>query len=96
MTVTTPNPARPATRTVPRAVRIAPVGLEGLLALPEPANGIVLFAHGSGSSRFSPRNTYVAEALQSAGLATLFVEILFVFIIRRRFAGAQGEAVTST
>lgn len=76
MTVTTPNPARPATRTVPRAVRIAPVGLEGLLALPEPANGIVLFAHGSGSSRFSPRNTYVAEALQEAGLGTLLFDLL--------------------
>lgn len=76
MTVTTPNPARPVTRTEPCAVRIAPMGLEGLLALPEPANGIVLFAHGSGSSRFSPRNTYVAEALQEAGLATLLFDLL--------------------
>lgn len=76
MTVTTPNPARLATRTAPCAVRIAPMGLEGLLALPEPANGIVLFAHGSGSSRFSPRNTYVAEALQEAGLGTLLFDLL--------------------
>lgn len=76
MTVTTPNPSRPATRTAPHAVRIAPMGLDGLLCLPEPAAGIVLFAHGSGSSRFSPRNTYVARALQEAGLATLLFDLL--------------------
>jgi len=63
-------------RVVPRAIRIAPTGLEGLLSLPEPAIGIVLFAHGSGSSRLSPRNKYVAEALQSAGLATLLFDLL--------------------
>ncbi len=63
-------------RLVPRAVRIAPLGLEGLLSLPEPARGIVLFAHGSGSSRFSPRNTHVAAALQAAGLATLLFDLL--------------------
>jgi alpha-beta hydrolase superfamily lysophospholipase len=44
--------------------------------MPEPARGIVLFAHGSGSSRFSPRNNYVAEALQAAGLATLLFDLL--------------------
>lgn len=60
----------------PRPVRIAPIGLEGLLAVPEAAGGIVLFAHGSGSSRLSPRNTYVAEALQDAGLATLLFDLL--------------------
>lgn len=72
MTVTTQNP----THTVPCAVRIAPMGLEGLLSLPKAASGIVLFAHGSGSSRLSPRNTYVAEALQAAGLATLLFDLL--------------------
>ena len=72
MKVTTQNPAH----IVPCAVRIAPMGLEGLLSLPKAASGIVLFAHGSGSSRLSPRNTYVAEALQTAGLATLLFDLL--------------------
>jgi len=44
--------------------------------LPKGAEGIVLFAHGSGSSRFSPRNRYVAEVLQKAGLATLLMDLL--------------------
>lgn len=60
------------------AVRI-PVGgvvLEGDLAQPAPAAGVVLFAHGSGSSRHSPRNRYVAGVLQEAGLATLLVDLL--------------------
>ena len=61
-----------------RAVRVAagPVSLEGDLSLPESARGLVLFAHGSGSSRFSPRNRYVARLLNSAGLATLLVDLL--------------------
>jgi dienelactone hydrolase len=50
--------------------------LEGDLALPPDARGVVLFAHGSGSSRHSPRNRYVAEQLQAAGLATLLVDLL--------------------
>lgn len=58
------------------AVRIGPIGLDGLLCLPEQAEGIVLFAHGSGSSRLSPRNTYVAQALHEAGLATLLFDLL--------------------
>lgn len=57
-------------------VRISPVGLDGILDLPRPADGIVLFAHGSGSGRFSPRNNYVAAALRSAGLATLLFDLL--------------------
>jgi putative phosphoribosyl transferase len=58
-------------------VTLPPFGGEGLLGLPaEPARGIVLFAHGSGSSRLSPRNTFVAEALQRAGLATLLFDLL--------------------
>lgn len=46
------------------------------LILPEKATGIVLFAHGSGSSRFSPRNRYVAELLQQGGLGTLLFDLL--------------------
>ena len=50
--------------------------LEGTLILPENAGGVVLFAHGSGSSRFSPRNNYVAEILNDAGFATLLLDLL--------------------
>jgi dienelactone hydrolase len=50
--------------------------LEGSLVVPGGASGLVLFAHGSGSSRFSPRNRYVASVLQSVGLATLLIDLL--------------------
>jgi putative phosphoribosyl transferase len=50
--------------------------LEGNLNIPNEAKGIVVFAHGSGSSRFSPRNRFVAEKLQSYGLATLLLDLL--------------------
>lgn len=50
--------------------------LEGLLTLPAAAQGIVLFAHGSGSSRFSPRNRFVAEILVHAKLGTLLMDLL--------------------
>ena len=50
--------------------------LEGSLVLPQGATGIVLFAHGSGSSRHSPRNRFVAEVLQEAGLGTLLIDLL--------------------
>ena len=52
------------------------VSLEGMLDLPENASGVVLFAHGSGSSRLSPRNTYVASVLQQAGIGTLLFDLL--------------------
>ena len=52
------------------------VTLEGNLSLPKGAGGIVLFAHGSGSSRHSPRNRYVARLLNQAKLATLLVDLL--------------------
>lgn len=52
------------------------VELEGNLVIPDHATGIVLFAHGSGSSRHSPRNRYVAGVLQQAGLATLLIDLL--------------------
>ena len=59
-------------------VRIAmePITLEGNLAVPLDARGIVVFAHGSGSSRFSPRNRFVSTYLQSEGLATLLCDLL--------------------
>ena len=57
-------------------VPAAPVTLEGNLTLPERVRGVVLFAHGSGSSRFSPRNRYVARWLNEAGLATLLIDLL--------------------
>lgn len=50
--------------------------LEGNLCIPEHAGAVVLFAHGSGSSRFSPRNRHVAQALHKAGLATLLFDLL--------------------
>jgi putative phosphoribosyl transferase len=50
--------------------------LEGTLSLPSNPLGIVLFAHGSGSSRHSPRNQFVARSLNNAGLATLLVDLL--------------------
>lgn len=52
------------------------VHIEGLLELPENARGIVLFAHGSGSSRHSPRNNYVARILHSGGMGTLLLDLL--------------------
>jgi dienelactone hydrolase len=50
--------------------------LEGNLVIPANPHGIVLFAHGSGSSRHSPRNRYVASSLQHAGIATLLMDLL--------------------
>jgi putative phosphoribosyl transferase len=52
------------------------VRLAGQLTIPRHAKGVVLFAHGSGSSRLSPRNQFVAEALQNAGLGTLLFDLL--------------------
>jgi len=52
------------------------VQLKGNLALPEAAQGVVLFAHGSGSSRFSPRNNFVAGELFNAGIGSLLIDLL--------------------
>ncbi len=60
----------------PVRIKIDAVTLEGVLGLPEQGKGVVIFAHGSGSSRFSPRNTYVARVLQQAGLGTLLFDLL--------------------
>jgi len=61
-----------------RAVRITAgrTALDGDLALPEDARGVVLFAHGSGSSRHSSRNRYVAQELRRSGLGTLLMDLL--------------------
>jgi len=58
---------------------LMPVGdvtLDGELQIPQNATGVVLFAHGSGSSRFSPRNQFVARVLREAGLGTLLFDLL--------------------
>jgi len=52
------------------------VALDADMAVPEPATGVVPFAHGSGSSRHSPRNRYVAGELQASGLATVLADLL--------------------
>jgi putative phosphoribosyl transferase len=69
----------PARRRSVREVRI-PIGsageIVGDLKVPEPARGLVVFAHGSGSSRHSPRNRHVAAALNEHGLATLLLDLL--------------------
>ena len=61
-----------------REVRVSagPVTLEGSLGIPNSAGGVVLFAHGSGSGRHSPRNRYVARVLREANLATLVIDLL--------------------
>ena len=60
----------------PVRITTGAVELEGDLCVPEHAAGVVLFAHGSGSSRHSPRNRYVAQVLQQGGLATLLMDLL--------------------
>jgi putative phosphoribosyl transferase len=70
--VTSMNPT--TTRELP--IPIGTTTLQGVLRVPRGARGIVLFAHGSGSGRLSPRNTYVAERLSKAGLATLLFDLL--------------------
>jgi pimeloyl-ACP methyl ester carboxylesterase len=65
-----------ATTETPLAIDVGGVTLQGDLALPPDATGLVVFAHGSGSSRHSPRNRHVAGQLQSAGLGTLLFDLL--------------------
>jgi putative phosphoribosyl transferase len=59
-----------------RSIEIPPLGLGGTLSVPAQARGLVVFVHGSGSSRFSPRNVAVAAALNEAGFATLLFDLL--------------------
>ena len=60
----------------PVKVSAGKVTLEGILGVPKSARGVVLFAHGSGSGRHSPRNRYVAEVFRKVGLATLLIDLL--------------------
>src|SRR5262249_45424797 len=64
------------TQTMPVEIAIGPVVLAGDLTMPAHARGVVLFAHGSASSRFSPRNRFVADVLQASSLATLLIDLL--------------------
>jgi putative phosphoribosyl transferase len=73
--VTRPH-SREASALTAREVEIGPLGLAGTLHLPASASALVLFAHGSGSSRFSPRNMAVANALNARGIATLLFDLL--------------------
>jgi predicted alpha/beta-hydrolase family hydrolase len=84
--------------------------LDGELTVPESASGLVLFAHGSGSSRHSPRNQSVARTLQEGGLATLLFDLLTkeeereeartghlrfdISLLAERLAGAAGRMAT--
>src|SRR5687767_15028840 len=64
------------TQTFKAVIPFEGITLRCELCLPSSAQGVVLFADGSGSSRFSPRNQYVAGELQKAGLATLLMDLL--------------------
>lgn len=57
-------------------ISVGSVHVEGMLELPDDAVGVVLFAHGSGSSRLSPRNNYVAGELRNAGIGTMLMDLL--------------------
>ena len=63
---------------MPVAIPAGSAVLEGALESPEGRRGVVLFAHGSGSSRHSPRNRFVARSLRDAGLATVLIDLLTV------------------
>lgn len=63
-------------RSNPVSIPVNGERLQGILSVPPDAKGLVIFAHGSGSSRFSPRNQYVASILQGAGLGTLLLDLL--------------------
>ena len=73
--MTTTGPPTPATE-LPVSIDAGPVRLEGILGEVPGAAGIVVFAHGSGSGRKSPRNHYVARQLQRAGMSTLLLDLL--------------------
>jgi dienelactone hydrolase len=73
---TTSEPADPPVRDEEVTVHAEAVRLAGQLTVPERARGLVIFAHGSGSSRHSPRNRYVARVFNQAGLATLLFDLL--------------------
>jgi putative phosphoribosyl transferase len=68
--------AEPLDKEQPVEVRIGHLRLQGIVGLPLRPAGVVLFAHGSGSGRLSPRNTLVARTLQQGGFATLLLDLL--------------------
>jgi dienelactone hydrolase len=70
-------------------IRAGPAVLAGSLAVPDAKAGIVLFAHGSGSGRLSPRNAYVARQLQRAGVGTLLFDLLTAEEERRDIATSE-------
>ncbi len=72
----TAHAGSPETEPEIRDVNIPPIGLAGTLRIPGNATAVVAFAHGSGSSRFSPRNRAVAEGLNMQGLGTLLFDLL--------------------
>jgi putative phosphoribosyl transferase len=65
-----------ANRELPVSIAADSAMLEGLLVFPPRANGVVVFSHGSGSGRFSPRNRFVAAELHKLGLASLLLDLL--------------------
>jgi putative phosphoribosyl transferase len=71
-----PHHAHLATTEEAVTVRMDGAAIEGTLAIPDDARGIIVFAHGSGSSRHSPRNRFVAEELHAVHLATLLIDLL--------------------
>lgn len=68
--------ASPLPRGQPVEIPVDELVLQGTLTVPEPSRGLVLFAHGTGSGRFSPRNRYVAGVLVQHGIATLLMDLL--------------------
>ncbi|HVN42659.1 MAG TPA: hypothetical protein VMT50_07725, partial [Steroidobacteraceae bacterium] len=68
--------SKESSNTIAVSIDVGGTVLQGDVTLPESAPGIVLFAHGSGSSRFSTRNRYVAGELAAAGLGTLLFDLL--------------------
>jgi dienelactone hydrolase len=74
--MTEPSSGHRGTREREVLIDAAGASLAGTLALAEEPAGVVVFAHGSGSSRFSPRNRFVAAELQEAGLGTLLMDLL--------------------
>ena len=76
ITTRAPPEGEPKTGIETSDVRIPPLGLAGILRYPRDASAIIAFAHGSGSSRFSPRNTAVAEGLNAKGFGTLLFDLL--------------------
>ena len=69
-------PGHITTQTRPVQIRAGAACIDGDLAIPQPVGGLVVFAHGSGSGRFSRRNRAVAQALEGGGFATLLLDLL--------------------